>query len=520
MKENKNAYNFKKFFKQHKSTILILLLLFILLLEILLTIIYEYNVYTVDKMNSDFAGDTIFAKNLAEEGKLIFSKNWYPTTELYVVHHQLIMTPLFYIFDDYRLVTTISAGIAFILLACTFYYFLKTLNCSKIKSLLILVLIFNPVNYFLHAFAILFQGYLFYVILQILYITLILRLLHKTLNKVELLLFYIISFCIGMCGIRLFIILYVPLVLLLLLENLNWKLDKNALKDKKNLLVLGTFLTSIIAYLIYTMYLCPKYSFDGNIAMFGLDNTNINSNILHIIPSFLDSIGFSISNIAIKSMQFIIQAIKLLFWLLIIVENIYLAFFNKERTIAKIIAKFNILCIIVTLGSMILTSDTFVESSRYIGLSCFLLMPTSLANIKKPDLKIKSILIYALIIVTILVGFVQYITEIKKCGTIDNERDGYISFLDKGNYKFGIATYWNANITTFLSKNQIEIMPIDSPDNLEIFRWNTKKSYQELEPEFLILTSSELKDLNTNSYESQIVYEDDNYVVIDFRKEG
>ena len=287
------------------------------------------------------------------------------------------------------------------------------------------------------------------------------------------------------------------------------------LKNKKVLIILLSFLLSIIAYIIYKNYLSIKYSFTENILTAGLDNLSINNNFSQIIASFLDSIGFNIDSLDINCLLFKIQILKLFIWIYALVKNIHLAFFKKEKNTIEFIAKFNILCIIVTLVSMILTCKTFVQSSRYLGLSCFLIMPIAFVNLDKPNLKLKSLLIYSFTIITVYLGSMYYFYEIIHSESISNNREQYLEYLDSNNYKFGIATYWNANITTFLSKNNVEVMPIISPNNLEILKWNTKKSFEKLTPEFLILSLNEWKSIENEKFKKNIVYKDDYYIIID-----
>lgn len=92
-------------------------------------------------------------------------------------------------------------------------------------------------------------------------------------------------------------------------------------------------------------------------------------------------------------------------------------------------------------------------------------------------------------------------------------RDDYILFLIDNNLKFGISTYWNANATIFLSQNIVEILPIIDEINLEKYPWNTRKSYMDRKPQFLLLTTKEFENRKKHKKNDIILYQDE-YVVI------
>ena len=108
----------------------------------------------------------------------------------------------------------------------------------------------------------------------------------------------------------------------------------------------------------------------------------------------------------------------------------------------------------------------------------------------------------------------SYIEQIGDIKNKNNEREGYMEFLDTSGFKFGAATYWNADITMFLSKTGIELKPANSATDLNMFEWNTKKSYQNRKPEFFLLTKDEYEERVKAGLVDKILYIDNAYVIV------
>lgn len=514
------------------------ILICLILLELILTIVYTNKYFIKFGLDADYATDSIYAKYLTETGNFILSDDWYPSTEVYTVHHQLIMTPLFYIFDDYSVVYTITTCISFILISLTFYYFMKTFSGSSLKSLLAVLLVCNPVNTFFVTLSIIFHGYMFYAILGVLYITILFKLIYKNINKLEMIVFMIVSLLSGICGVRMFMILFVPLFVLLLWNNRNshFALDikllnksqiKNfILRNKKSIQIIISYMLAFLGFFIYKFVLVPKFAGGNNFETLGTSNENIVKNIQDIILLLLNGLGLNVNEKSVFSLSFIKAGMILIFWLYVFVQNIILAFKKNSDKSIKDISLYNLICMTITIFFMIITikNEHFIESLRYFGISIYLMIPIAIIGLRKPDSTIKDFIIYGSIIITIISGLDLYMDYIKVSNNKTNEREGYIKFLDESEYSFGTATYWNAGVTTFGSKKGVEVRPTLDTIGLEMYKWNTKKSYEDREPEFLILANdeyiarNEYISKNNKDIANDVVYRDDYYVIIDLVK--
>lgn len=512
---------------KNSKKIIIGILIFLILIELVFTIIYTNKYFIKFEMDADYATDSLYAKYLAETGKILLTEDWYPSTEVYTVHHQLIMTPLFYIFDDYTTVYTITTAISFIIIALVFYYFMKTFSKSTIKSLLAVLLVCNPINTFFVTLSIVFHGYMFYAILGVLYITILFKLIYKEVNKFEKIVLMIVSLLSGICGVRMFLILFVPLALLLLWNNrkTELKLKKITIQDKKTITIVITYILAFLGFFIYKFILIPKFAGGNSFQSIGTSNENIIHNIQDIILLLLNGLGLSVNDKSVLSLSFIKTIMLSMFWIFVFTQNIILAFKKNIDKAVQNISLYNLICILVTIFFMIITikNEHLQESLRYFGLSIYLVIPIAIIGLNKPDTTIKTITIYTAIFMAIISGLDIYVDHIKIAKDKKFDREGYIEFLDKSEYTFGTATYWNASITTFWSKKGIEVRPTLDIINLDMYNWNTKKSYKDREIEFLVLRNDEY--IARNDYitkrnveiANSVVYKDDYYVIIDLR---
>lgn len=95
-------------------------------------------------MDSDMASDMILAHLLSQEGGILSTK-WYYSTELHVLHTQLISAPLFWITDNWYVVHTASNAILYLLLLLSAYYCCRQLRIRK-GFPVVGILLMTPLN--------------------------------------------------------------------------------------------------------------------------------------------------------------------------------------------------------------------------------------------------------------------------------------------------------------------------------------------------------------------------------------
>ncbi len=95
-------------------------------------------------------------------------------------------------------------------------------------------------------------------------------------------------------------------------------------------------------------------------------------------------------------------------------------------------------------------------------------------------------------------------------------RMSYISYLKENGYKYGISTYWNANITEFYSNGDIQVSPVYNDNDFTFQEWNTQKSNKEKKPEFILLEQNEYSERNDKDLYN-IIYQDAFVVVLEYK---
>ena len=71
---------------------------------------YEW-AYFYSYVYSDIASDLYLSDTLARSGHWLLTKDWLWSSEIHFLHNQLLMVPLFHIFDSYRMILAFSFAI-------------------------------------------------------------------------------------------------------------------------------------------------------------------------------------------------------------------------------------------------------------------------------------------------------------------------------------------------------------------------------------------------------------------------
>ena len=179
----------------------------ILLAEIVL-LAYVSWMWGARNLNSDLSADMILPEFLSRTGG-IMSRNWYYSTELRVLHTQLILKPLFWLFNDWRLIRACGIVIAMLFLEGSFLFLCSTVSFGK-DLLLISPLILWPFSMTYHRFVLFGLCYVPYLFIQFLSLGLVLD-QKRSREPVRLAAILFLSFAAGLGGFRMPAICYVPL---------------------------------------------------------------------------------------------------------------------------------------------------------------------------------------------------------------------------------------------------------------------------------------------------------------------
>ncbi|SES37781.1 hypothetical protein SAMN04487884_13514 [Butyrivibrio fibrisolvens] len=508
--------------EKNRANICAAFLLLIWMFEFVINIWFVARYFVKYKLDSDFAGDAVLAKHLADTGNYIFSSDWYPTTEVYVIHHQLIMTPLFKIFKDYSLVWILTSSVAFLLLSLSIYFFMRCLNSSINRAIIAVILFMNPVVTFQMSFSVWFHGYLFYYIMAFVLLGLLFkyRLVQTSVSRRDIILTTVFSFMAGLCGVRMFLVLFVPFAITYCIYIYNK--ECRSIFDQYFKLILLSFLSAFVGFGIYSFYLAPKYG-DGSLVRLGFtlyDSGTIKDNILTLPQVIIDGLCIDFARTS-DTYYAAITLVLALLWVIVLSNNLMVIFNKRDDYNYRFIAMFSFICMIVNLAFMVITlhSDEFISRYRYFALSTFAQLPVFVATNKfaKPY-KVGDVVKAIVIGLSVLSILIWKVDQDKIYSEYNGSwREGYINYLISNGYSYGSSTYWNADTTIFESNGLLQVSPVYNDENFTFFEWNTQRSYKGKTPEFIILTIEEYDNRVANGWQQMpIIYEDDYVVIFDY----
>ena len=149
-------------------------------------------------LDSDMAAEMMFSDLIMSEGGLIASENWYYSTEFRIIYTQLIMVPLFHIFESWKLIRILTNIATYALLLGSYFFMMKPFGCKKNTVTYMAVILMLPFSETLVTHMHFGNTYMFHVILLFACFGLFVRLakygLGSKFGKVWLLLYALIFF--------------------------------------------------------------------------------------------------------------------------------------------------------------------------------------------------------------------------------------------------------------------------------------------------------------------------------------
>ncbi len=253
---------------------------FILFGKIMLVAILVFNAWLTYKcyfnfMRSDESSELVYAKLLADEGKII-TANWKGSTELEILNNQLVYSLLFHFTSSFKAVRILGQMILSCILVGCYYFFLRGIDCKKAsarfwKSAFVLLIPLSDAWLFL----VMKAYYIPAVSISFITFGFIMRMLDADTSKKKILLTVsgcVLAFVSSLGGIRHIELTYFPLFLAFCWKWWNdhekgrwketlWKLPKGM---KCSLIWLGA---AGIGYICNISILSKIYQYDSNMPM-------------------------------------------------------------------------------------------------------------------------------------------------------------------------------------------------------------------------------------------------------------
>ena len=168
-------------------------------------------------LNSDVATDLMLAEELAHSGDILISSNFVYTTELHVLHTQIIQSLLFCFTSSYKKVFILSFIIHTILISICMLVLVKYISKSISAGITAVILLLIPSGEF-YMWIFQQQSYLAYLLYSLLFFVLYFTLSaegnnRKTITLASGLLWILLSFFMGLSGMRYFPVTVIPIVI-------------------------------------------------------------------------------------------------------------------------------------------------------------------------------------------------------------------------------------------------------------------------------------------------------------------
>ena len=435
----------------------ILITIIVLLLGFISCFSYKYGWQWRD---SDMSADIIHGKLLADENAFITS-NWFYGNELRFIFQTIFFMPLFKLLGSYEnwalvLSITIFLNNAVLILSCVFLMRqlkLKT-NWILLSSLfLILPLTIEYWN------IVTFGGsYILFIAQLFFFLGLYIRLRNQngttTAEIICYILYFAISFILGIEGIRSLIVIFIPLILMSVYL---YFIEKN---KHHFFLSLYGFACCCAGYLA-NMFLHSKYSF-YEYEKVRIDDLSASlfTKLCKCVAGVMNFFGFSSGKPVISVYGFfsffafigallliraIIRTLKpsklktnynflWIFFSAATLFNFFVFTFSEPAVMPRFFIPFMVLCIPLTAVLFEYAENTFSPLKRIAVIYGITLFISGQACLNFRDLTVID---------------------------VNSARKPYLQYLLDNELEYGFATYWNANITTELSNGKVEVAGLD-----------------------------------------------------------
>lgn len=492
-------------------------------------------------LDSDMAAEMIFSRLLADSGHFFAATDWYYSTEFRFLYTQLIMTPLFRLSSDWHLIRMITNVVTYVLMLASYFYMMNPLKVRKRWTALTGVMLLLPFSETMMTHMQMGNTYMPHVILLFFFFGMFLRLVERKeyspLRRGGITVLYILLAVIcGVSGVRYLLAMQCPLALaafLYLAGTEDFQLFRRQFGTNENAAGCWKRIwkTGQAAYLYYSLL-----GLFGALAGYGI-------NVLWVSRQYVFQTYEATNFIAVyqgilwERLQNAIGSLIMLFGyipdkgflslrgLITLVSFVLLGVFAycEVRVCKKgegqrfFVALFLAAAFALNVFVFVFTTSTMVPR-YYITLFIFAL-PVIAFYLESGE-PVFDRLVIGLVLGGCLVLSAAKITLSYLATDKNADRRQVAAFLEEGQYDFGFATYWNANIVTELTDGKVEVANILDPESLEYFTWSSPMKYYEKDyhqgETFLLLAAEEAAEYaDTKAFQrGRQVYGDGNYVVL------
>ncbi len=480
--------------------------------------------------NSDESSELILS-NLLSQNNQFFSTDWFYSTELRVLHSQIISSLFFKFLDNWHWVRVIGMAILFIIFIASYYFFCYAFQCRKYFAWTAILLLL-PFSYQWFSVVLIFPHYIPHISLLFISVALC-ELCAKNQDKKHLKqLLWIaagVAFIAGIGGPRQLVVSYIPLFLAgALIYLLDCRVLSSTRKIVENLRANRYFeLCALISLIAASLGFAINRHLHKYYYFMRWHKRHFQSldfqRVQEVFNGFLECFGvvnadFSAQILLKNSLSFIFIVIFILGIFILIKRR------QKENGAS---GRFGLFCLMAVSFFIILYFFTDMYYTQRYSLPVIVLFIPILAY-GASLFKIAKYLLIVLAIFLSIHSFVFYLDTTQRKSALPIIAK---TLTEKG-YKNGYATFWKANVITELSNGNMDMYIFaDDENNLKSFlniyelsRWLKKIDHLENKPQgkvFVLFSKPQdqnnscpkMKILGKEEYQSEffIAYGFDSY---------
>lgn len=527
-------------YRRHAKTLFPLLLFVLSLLITVRTTYYATSLF----LDGDASSELLLAEHLSKTGQIL-SRDWYYSTELRVLHTQLVFAPLFRLFSDWQTVRFLGTLILQAILILSFLFLNRSLHLSTGAFFLGASLLILPSSVSYGRIVLYHCYYLPHIAVSFFLIGLYLRILesaHAPFRLALLLIFSALSFAGSLGGVRYLLIVYIPLALTLLPRFL-FARDEQSLSAllRENPSRIAVLLVGVVSCLlgiaVNKFLLADLYFFDDYTAlelmMMEADHFR------EVVYGLLHLFGYRISVSALSPIG--IASLGCFYVLgYFILQSISIAR-NQETSSAHddILQRFPITALLFSVGVLFLLFSSANTYSRYIlpGAVWFVVFLCGEYD-RLPDFRLhmrELRFFLCLLILLVNAGFntlyfnthwtyaAQPYTGLSNVDPQMVEHlEKPIAFLKENGYTYGYSTdFWSCNTITELTDGEYRVTMLTAENKdapFSIRKWLTLREYEDIQPDktYLMMTTKQRATYKNHPLiqSGRLIYPSDGYFVI------
>ena len=485
-----------------KNSIYVLTIILYIFVFVSLVVI---NLNLMDKIiNSDIAGELVFAKTIYNTHSLL-PLNWCFSTEIRLILVQIIAPILMNFTNSNHILLVITNFISYFIIIILSFILFKKLKINNRYSAFMALFFISPISTSFIYYYLIGNWYLTYTVLELLYIILLLNLVDKK-NKINYILFGIISLLLGLFGFRFIVCVLLPLIIMYII---NLYKTKN-IKNKYTKIIILSTSCMIIGFLINTLILQNIYSvYDRSTTMF-IDLNNFYKAPSILFKEFLKFFGYN-SNAFVFSMSGILNIFSFIIPVIIILIliNVFKNNKNKYINFLKYFFLYSLISLIfftVFMGK----NGTFQIKNKYYITAIILVIPLIIYYLKYTN-KVNRIIVITTFSIYIIISSISniiYYTNNDNNYINTNKLKDMTDYLIDNEYYSCYASFWNANMIEYYSNGKINVGSLEENNMYYPYYWLTNKDYYSVENKCVVLDETETI---LNSEEYTLIYSNDYY---------